>query len=78
MNQEQIEQAGRRQRRGVKYEVWTDEDGPIKRHAFAGGVCGPDQVQAMADCWARSLQCYVQINNRRGVIIASAGRPYDA
>jgi hypothetical protein len=64
-------------RRHVIYHVWTDEDGPMKRHRFAGGSTTPD-IQGTAQWWSEVLQCYVQLHDKKGRIVASAGKMFDA
>jgi len=67
-----------RRKRPIRYRIWTDEDGPMQPHKFGGGCDSPARIQRTADWWARELDCYVQLIDRKGMCVASAGRPYDA
>lgn len=67
-----------RKRRLLRYYVWTDEDGPMKPHRFASGANQPQRIQATAQWWSDMLECYVQLHDKKGRILSSAGKMFDA
>lgn len=73
----------KKRRQFTIYSVWTDIDGAMKKHEFAAGKCLKGREQESADWWAANLkgyglECYVQIHDRNGAILASAGNPHEA